>query len=199
MILAVPVEEITSGQLYFPEDDNFENGEQWGFHQESPYLDVDVNAPQAWDVTKGSWSQLVAIMDSGMLHGHQEWASQQGKLHSSYNSRDPGGPTGDDYPQVGGHGTPVASIACALNDNGLLGVSLLGGDGVSEYGSRIMNIKATGEEIVSMTDASMANGITYAVNNGASLDMGRICPRDFDDAQGFPSQPVEDSHRAKCL
>jgi hypothetical protein len=31
------------------------------------------------------------------------------------------------------------------------------------------------------------------------LDMGRICPRDFDDAQGFPSQPVEDSHRAKCL
>ncbi|HEX8160141.1 MAG TPA: S8 family serine peptidase [Solirubrobacteraceae bacterium] len=80
-----------------------------------------LNAPAAWDITRGAGAS-VAVIDTGIDGGHPEF---QGKIEQAIDL--------DDTPSAGpatadevGHGTHVASLACAAGDNsqGLVGVGL---------------------------------------------------------------------------
>ncbi len=51
----------------FPNDPELES--QWGFHQES---DFDIDAPEAWEIQKGSPDLLIAILDSGVDIKHED-------------------------------------------------------------------------------------------------------------------------------
>jgi thermitase len=114
---------------------------------------VKFEAPQAWEVTTGSPSINIAILDTGVDLDHPDLAD---KIVSNMNFSS--SPTVDD---VHGHGTHVAGIAAAMTDNGV-GVAGLG------YSSTIMNVKVLGDT-GSGAYSSIASGIVWAVDNGAEV------------------------------
>jgi thermitase len=126
-----------------PDDPGFVN--QWGM--------VKVQAPQAWDVTVGSPSINIAILDTGVDLDHPDLAD---KLISNINFSNSG--TTDD---VYGHGTHVAGIAAAMIDNGI-GVAGLG------YTSTIMNVKVL-SDVGAGAYSWIASGIIWAADNGAEV------------------------------
>ena len=126
-----------------PDDPLF--GNQWSM--------ATVQAPQAWDVTTGSSSINIAILDTGIDQDHPDLAS---KIISNVNFSD--SPTVDD---VHGHGTHVAGIAAASTNNGI-GVAGLG------YDATIMNVKVMGDT-GSGAYSSIAAGIIWAADNGAEI------------------------------
>lgn len=126
-----------------PNDTYF--SQQWGMKK--------VEAPLAWDITTGSTSVNIAIVDTGVSASHPDLA---GKVIASVNFTD--SPTADD---VYGHGTHVAGIAAALTNNAL-GVAGLG------YNSTIMSVKVLGDS-GSGSYSWIASGIIWAANNGAEV------------------------------
>ncbi len=126
-----------------PDDPRF--GSQWGM--------VKVQASQAWEVTTGSSSINIAILDTGVDLDHPDLAN---KVISSIDFSHSG--TVDD---IHGHGTHVAGIAAAMTNNGI-GVAGLG------YTATIMNVKVLGD-----TGAGayswIVSGIIWAVDNGAEV------------------------------
>jgi thermitase len=126
-----------------PNDPGF--GSQWGM--------VKIQAPQAWDVTTGSPSVNIAILDTGVDLDHPDLAS---KIISNINFSSSN--TTDD---VYGHGTHVAGIAAAITNNGI-GVAGLG------YSSTIMNVKVMGDT-GSGAYSWIASGIIWAADNGAEI------------------------------
>jgi thermitase len=119
--------------------------DQWGM--------VRIQAPQAWDVTTGSPSITIAILDTGVDLDHPDLAS---KIVSNRNFST--SPTADD---VYGHGTHVAGIAAACTNNGI-GVAGLG------YTSTIMNVKVLGDT-GSGYWSWVASGIVWAADHGARI------------------------------
>jgi thermitase len=126
-----------------PDDPWFPN--QWGM--------VKVQGPQAWDVTAGSPSINIAVLDTGVDLDHPDLAS---KIISNINFTT--SPTADD---VYGHGTHVAGIAAAITNNGV-GVAGLG------YSASIMNVKVLGDNGQGYW-SWIAQGIIWAADNGAEI------------------------------
>jgi thermitase len=126
-----------------PDDPGF--GNQWGM--------VKVEAAQAWEITTGSPSINIAILDTGVDLDHPDLAD---KLISNINFSNSG--TTDD---VYGHGTHVAGIAAAITDNGV-GVAGLG------YNSTIMNVKVLSDMGAGLY-SWIASGIIWAADNGAEI------------------------------
>ena len=120
-------------------------GNQWGMEK--------VQAPLAWEVTKGSSSIKIAILDTGVDLDHPDLA---GKIVGSINFS--GSATVDD---VYGHGTHVAGIAAATTNNAV-GVAGLG------YSSSILNVKVLGDDGYGYY-SWIASGIIWAANNGAQV------------------------------
>lgn len=113
-----------------------------------------IGMENAWNVTTGASSTVIAIVDSGVDLTHPDLAS---KLLPGYDFVN-----GDSQPQDDeGHGTHVAGIAAAVSNNGL-GVA-----GVS-WGSKILPIKVLDSS--GHGDASIvAQGIWWAADQGAQI------------------------------
>ena len=126
-----------------PDDPGFVS--QWGM--------VRIQAPEAWDVTTGSPSINIAILDTGVDLDHPDLAD---RIVSNINFSSSA--TVDD---VHGHGTHVAGIAAAMTNNGV-GVAGLG------YTATIMNVKVMGDSGAGAY-SSVASGIVWAADNGADI------------------------------
>jgi thermitase len=127
-----------------PNDPGFTN--QWAHNR--------IESKAAWDISTGSISVTIAIIDSGIDETHPDFA---GKLVSGYDFIDV-----DDNPHDGnGHGTHVAGIAAAATNNsvGIAGVS---------WGARIMPIRVLGNT-GSGTSAGIVSGINWAYQHGADV------------------------------
>ncbi|MBM3131775.1 MAG: hypothetical protein FJZ95_01920 [Chloroflexi bacterium] len=112
-----------------------------------------VQAPAAWDITKGSSTVRIAILDTGIDLDHPDLAA---KIVLSANFT--GSTTTDD---MYGHGTHVAGIAAAQTNN-TLGVAGLGRD------SSLMNGKVLGDDGQGYM-SWVAGGIIWAADNGANV------------------------------
>ena len=138
-----------------PDDERF--GQQWSLHntgQSSGEPDADVDAPEAWDISIGTTSTILAIIDTGIDLDHPDLA---GKVVPGYDFVND-----DDVPQDDhGHGTHVAGIAAAVTNNatGVAGVC---------PGCRIMPLKALNSENWGYY-SWWANAIVHAVDNGADV------------------------------
>ena len=116
---------------------------------------ISIRAPQGWDLSTGSSSVIIAVVDTGVDLSHPDLASKIVPGYGLLNSTPV--PPDDDN----GHGTQVAGIAAAFSNNGV-GVS-----GVS-WGARIMPVKvlnASGSGLVS----DVAEGIVWAADHGAQI------------------------------
>lgn len=129
--------------VFIPNDPYFER--QWGMAK--------VQAPDAWEVTKGSRKVKIAILDTGIDQDHEDLADQIVANANFTPSR-----TVDDK---FGHGTHVAGIAAAATHNG---------EGVAGIGfkSALMNVKVLGDD-GSGYYSWLAKGIVWATKNGAKV------------------------------
>ena len=165
--------------LQTPTDSAFVNGDLWGLRntgQNGGVADIDVNAVPAWDITTGSPSVVVGVVDTGIRYTHQDLAgnmwTNSGELPGNGSDDDGNGYVDDVYGvnAINGsgdpfddndHGTHVAgTIAATAFDSGQhVGVA---------YNVRLMALKfldASGSG--STSDAIEC--IEYAVEQGVDI------------------------------
>ena len=137
----------------FPNDPNYQNGtDEWNVNQ--VHMDQAWNDPDPWIATAslGRPSAKIAIVDTGILTTHQEFA---GKIDpTSYNYLD----SNTDLTDLDGHGTSTAGIASADTNNAL------GGVGICANCSLIIAVAGHGATI---DIVSASEGINDCVFNGA--------------------------------
>jgi uncharacterized delta-60 repeat protein len=151
-------------------------GELWGYHNRGQVVNgfagtagADIHAPEAWDVTQGSTSVVVGVVDTGIDYNHSDLApniwtnaadppgggdqDSNGLIddYHGYNFLD--GPTNPDPIDDVGHGSHVAGIIAAAGNNstGVTGVS---------WRSKIAALRAC--DAVGCDDAAIADAFTYA-------------------------------------
>jgi thermitase len=131
--------------------------DQWAIENQGllgGLLDADIDACDAWGVTRGSPAVAIAILDSGIVATHPDLA---GRVTQSVNFSD--SPGVDDVLQ---HGTLVAGIAAATTNNGLGMAGTCGG-------CSLYNVKVVRDADGVGFDSWIANGIIWAADNGAQV------------------------------
>ncbi len=129
-----------------PNDYGFITGDQWGLPK--------ISAPDAWSVTTGSSSVVIAVISTGVDSTNPDL---QGKLVPGWNVYDNNSNTAD----VGQEGTIVAGIVGALTNNsiGVAGVC---------WNCMVMPVRVTGPD-QSVTASNLATGIIWAADHGARV------------------------------
>jgi thermitase len=148
--------------------------ELWGLNQAN---DADIDAPEAWDLTTGSSSVIVAVVDSGVAYDHPDLAPNIWANDDPANGVDDDGNgfvddthgwdfvDNDNAPiDENGHGTHVAGTIGARGNNGI-GVA-----GVN-WNVSVMPVRA-GDAWGRLTDADVADAFAYACRNGARVVNG---------------------------
>lgn len=121
-------------------------GQQWAWSV--------IQAYSAWDVTQGSSATVIAIVDTGIQRNHPDLDA---KIVAGYDFV-----SGDTAPDDGnGHGTHVAGTSAAETNNGT------GGAGTCPN-CKLMPVRVL-DNNGSGTLANVANGITWAADNGANV------------------------------
>lgn len=185
-------------------------GQQWGLHNTGQSIaggsggtpDADIGAVEAWDITTGSESEIVAVIDDGVEWGHPELQDNMWHNPLEYGGLDnvdddQNGIVDDIYganftcddelipcvpgePAGGGHGTAVAAIIGARANNGhsMVGVA---------WNVKLMALKIASDHGGSpcAAVADVIEAIDYAVAEGAkvmnaSLSFGAYCQALYD-------------------
>ena len=167
-------------------------GDQWhlvndGTLRETKFLpDADVQVKDAWKLTTGDPSIIVAVLDEGVDVTHPDlkasmWVNE-GEIWGSHEDNDGNGYAGDvhGYNFVGksglisvsslydtGHGSHVAGVIAAVNDNGE-GISSIAGGTESAPGVRIMSCQIF-SGMYAGTVLEEVRAIKYAADNGAVI------------------------------
>jgi subtilisin family serine protease len=146
--------------------------EQWGLHNTGQSVfghvgtaDADIDAPEAWDLARGSKQIIVAVLDTGIDHSRGDLS---GRLVDGDDFVNNDGSADDDN----GHGTAVASVIGAVGGNGkgMVGVS---------WKVSLMPVKVCSGQGDCPPGAVLA-GIDFAVNNGADvINMSFSCDEHF--------------------
>ncbi|MBN8457570.1 MAG: S8 family serine peptidase [Verrucomicrobia bacterium] len=150
-----------------PNDTDFT--QLWGLNntgQNSGTADADIDAPEAWNITTGSNSVVVAVLDVGVDYNHPDLAPNiwshptTGKHGYDYSDN-------DDDPmdnsaasaQAHGHGTHISGTIAGVGNNatGVTGVC---------WNAKIMAMKV-GDAAGSMDSAAAVSAMRYASDNGA--------------------------------
>ena len=149
-------------------------------------VDADVQCEQAWELSTGDESIVVAVLDEGVMIEHPDlknnmWVNEN-EIYRSHKDNDGNGYQGDVYgynfvKNTGviswddvndtGHGTHVAGVIAAQNDNGI-GISSIAGGRGSIPGAKIMSCQIfSGGN--GGTISTSVRAIKYAADNGASI------------------------------
>ena len=171
VLYAEPNYRVSMTQL--PNDPRYT--ELWGLEnleQTGGQLDVDINAPEAWDVTVGN-ATLVAVIDTGVDYNHEDLAANMwvnpGEIPGDGIDNDGNGLIDDihgydfvnndgDPMDDQGHGTHVAGTIGAVGNNGI------GVTGVN-WNAQIMAVKFL-DSSGSGSNADAIRAVNYAVQWG---------------------------------
>ncbi|MGM9786400.1 MAG: S8 family serine peptidase [Candidatus Cryptobacteroides sp.] len=147
---------------------------------------ADAGVKDAWTLTAGDPSVIVAIMDEAVMYTHPDLAANMWKNEAEASGKagvdDDGNGYVDDiygfnfvtgtaelcwsHKNDIGHGTHVAGTVAAVNNNGTGVCGVAGGTGRGD-GVRLMSCQIfDGDEASS---ASLARALRYAADNGASI------------------------------
>jgi thermitase len=124
----------SSPQATYSSDDSYVS-ERWGVDK--------IEVPQAWQITRGDQSVIVAVLDTGINEDNQDLA---GRVVAEVNFTN--SPTSDD---VYGHGTHMAGTIAAVAP-----------------GCRLMNVKVA-DDTGKCEPSVVARGIMWAVDHGARV------------------------------
>lgn len=160
------ISEVTKSE-YIPNDEFF--SKQFYLHNTGQELndghygtnDADIDAPEAWDITKGNSDIIIAIVDEGVTNNHPDLPStRQIRLSGSNFNPDDGLSSNNPSPHDNGnHGNSCAGIVGAEMDNnqGIVGIA---------PESIIMPVKIPFGSYPAQT---YADAITFAADNGANV------------------------------
>ena len=146
--------------------------------------DADVQVEQAWERSRGDESVIVAVLDEGVDVTHPDlvgniWVNKH-EIAGSTKDNDGNGYAGDihgynfikDVADIttsdiydSGHGTHVAGVIAAMNNNGE-GVSSIAGGSSEKGGVKIMSCQVFSGNL-SGTSLQVVRAIKYATDNGA--------------------------------
>ena len=142
---------------YFPYQITCHNTGQVFNDNHSGTFDADIDAPEAWEITKGSPDIIVAVFDDGVTSNHPDLPNlRQVRLNgSNFGSGDPDDPSPVDN---NNHGNACAGVIAATMDNneGIAGIA---------PNCKIMPLRWDS----TTTEEGFADGINFAVNNGARI------------------------------
>lgn len=138
-----------------PNDPEFKR--QWALHntgQTGGEEDADIDAPEAWDVSKGSSDVVVAVLDTGIDPNHPDIPSSKIIKKENFSTE----LNTDDN---NGHGTHIAGIIAAETNNGK-GVA-----GICQKCKLLIGKVLDKDEAGDA--ATIAKAIEWAVDNGANV------------------------------
>jgi len=158
-------------------------GSLWGLHNIGQPIgpnpgrpDSDIDAPEAWNITRGSPVVTVAVADTGIAYDHPDLVSRMWRNAAEASGQpgvdDDGNGVADDVRGVDiidrdtdprdtqGHGTLVAGTIGAAGGNGI------GVTGVAQD-VRLMPVRVVGPD--GATDFTLAEGFEYAARSGADV------------------------------
>ena len=119
--------------------------------------DADIDAPEAWEITKGSPTVVVAVFDEGVTSNHPDLPnSRQIRLNgSNFGYGNPNDPSPQNNEN---HGNACAGVIAASMDNneGIAGIA---------PNCKIMPLRWD----YNTGPTGMADGINFAVDNGANI------------------------------
>lgn len=147
---------------------------------------ADVNCEKAWERTTGDPSIIVAVLDEGIYWRHPDlinniWVNED-EVYGSHKDNDGNGYAGDyhgydfinntgivscDASADTGHGTHVAGVIAARNNNGI-GIASIAGGTEQNPGVKVMSCQIFSGNSSSNT-VSLARAIKYAADNGAVI------------------------------
>jgi subtilisin family serine protease len=147
-----------------PDDPEF--SQLWGLNNPN---NVDIDAPEAWGVTLGTRSTIIAVIDTGLDLGNPDfsgkiWTNTVNDAAEGYPNDVHGWNFIDNTPDVqddNGHGTHVSAIIAAVGNNayGVAGV---------DPSAQIMPLKFLDANGNGTTDDAVS-AIYYAVQHGAQV------------------------------
>lgn len=140
-VIPAPYNPITPTDPYY--------GLQWGLAR--------AQAGMAWNLSTGSPSVTIAILDTGVDTTHPDLIDQLVPGHNFANGSDD-----TSYQDECNHGTHVAGIAAAATDNAI-GVAGLG------WRTKLMPVKVMGGSLCQGSDADVIKGIDWAASHGAQV------------------------------
>ena len=143
--VATPQETVPNDP-FFPQGSYALSGGAWGWYQ--------THTTQAWDVTKGDPSVVIAILDTGLKTQAKDFDDQ---LVAGWNVMTS---STDTSSNAGTHGTQVAGVAGLASDNGL------GNAGYCPK-CKLMPVQVGTDAGAAYSD--MATGITWAADHGARI------------------------------
>jgi subtilisin family serine protease len=172
-------------------------GNQWALNNNGGsggVLDVDVDAPEAWELATGSSNVIVAVVDTGVLYTHPDLASSMwvnpSEVPNNGIDDDSNGVTDDVYGYNAvsdsgnpvddrGHGTHCAGIIAATGNNaqGVIGVA---------YGVKIMSVKAFGSDGVGRL-SDVVKALNYVISQKKKGINIRLLSNSWG---GFPNSPT---------
>ncbi|HQR05482.1 MAG TPA: Ig-like domain-containing protein [Gemmatales bacterium] len=180
-VLAVEPDYMQHATATIPNDTNF--GGLWGMNNTGQTIqgqqgtaDADIDAPEAWDISKGSGNFVIAVIDTGVDYSHSDLAaniwSNPGEIPGDGIDNDGNGFVDDVHGwdfvnnnnaplDDNNHGTHTAGTIGAVgnNGNGVVGVN---------WNVKIMPLKFLGAG-GSGTTADAIKAVNYAVKNGAKI------------------------------
>lgn len=169
---------------------------------------ADVGVLDAWELCTGSSDVVVAVIDGPVQYNHPDLAAamwvNEAELNGVEGVDDDGNNYVDDvygynFNTTGysngkinwttegesGHGTHVAGIVAAVNNNGV-GISSIAGGSGSGDGVRIMGCQVF-DGTFAASDRDMSNAFIYAADNGACIAQCSYAydPRSFDSDNAY--------------
>lgn len=147
-----------------------------------------INLEKAWELEQGNRNVIVAVMDGWIDHTHPDLALNMWINEAELNGQPGVDDDGNGYiDDIYGyntsknsdfyspHGTHVAGIIAAVNNNGIGVCGVAGGNG-ADTGVRLMSIGIVNGNQIS--DWMMARGFVYAADNGAVISQNSWQARD---------------------
>lgn len=141
--------DFVPNDTFFPQQWYLDNSGQTG-----GTVDADIDAVEGWQITKGSSSIIVAVLDTGIDFGHPEF---EGRILPGFDFVN-----NDDDPQADHpHGVSVAGILAANANNSF---SIAGID----QNVKILPVKVLDSNNAGTTN-NLAQGLIFAANHGARV------------------------------
>ena len=154
---------IVTPDAFIPNDTYFIN--QYGLNntgQGGGTADADIDAPEAWDITRGTTTEgqtiKVAVLDTGIDLDHPDLASKI-VLSKNFVENAPGSDSADDRH---GHGTAVAGNIAASTNNG----TFIAGTCPECV---LLNVKIGSDLTAETTTQAIVSGFVWAADNGARV------------------------------